>query len=77
MKKLLIYVLSVLTIVALTACGGKKEAAPESVPVEPVTIDIYQFKVEIAEAFDELAKEYMAEKSLRWWVTDDCGADCT
>ena len=61
MKKLLIYVLSVLTIVALTACGGKKEATPESVPVEPVTIDIYQFKVEIAEAFDELAKEYMAE----------------
>ena len=61
MKKLLIYVLSVLTIVALTACGGKKEATPESVPVGPVTIDIYQFKVEIAEAFDELAKEYMAE----------------
>ena len=62
MKKLLIYVLSVLAIVALTACGGKKEAAtPESAPAEPVTIDIYQFKVEIAEAFDELAKEYMAE----------------
>lgn len=61
MKKILLYILSILTIVSLTACGAKKDSGVKTSDSEPVTIDIYQFKVEIAEAFEELAKEYMAE----------------
>lgn len=61
MKKFLIYALSVISILALTACGAKKEEAPKVEEKKPVTIDIYQFKVEIAEQLDALAKEYMTE----------------
>ena len=65
MKKLLIYVLSIMAILSITACGGNQNSSntsnSSSKDSEPVTIDIYQFKVEIAEAFEELANEYMKE----------------
>jgi len=40
----------------LTACGGGTE---EAKPVEKTVVDIFQFKVEIAEQFDELSQIYM------------------
>lgn len=56
MKKLMTYLMSLLAILSLTACGGSKKAEEKI-----VTVDIYQFKVEIAEQFQELAREYMNE----------------
>lgn len=55
MKKLMVCLMSVLAVFAMTACGGSKENK------EQVVVDIYQFKVEIAEQFNALAQEYMKE----------------
>jgi len=59
MKKILM-LLTIATTLLLTACGGSKGGDAKA-GGENVTLDIFQFKVEIAEAFEELADEYMAE----------------
>lgn len=55
MKKLIVYLMSVLAVLSLAGCGGSKSDKEE------VVVDIYQFKVEIAEQFNALAREYMKE----------------
>ncbi|GGF97326.1 ABC transporter substrate-binding protein [Paenibacillus abyssi] len=76
MKKRLMLVLSLVLIVAmLAACGSNNgnnaggnntqgaggNTGADAGAGEPVTIRIFQFKVEIAEAFSRLIKEYEAE----------------
>jgi len=62
MKKSLLLLMSIVMVAMLAACGSEKKSdngnAGTTKPGEQVTIRLFQFKVEIAEALDRLKAEY-------------------
>ena len=62
-KKMFFRLVSVLlvSVIALVGCSSSKDEGKDSASKDQVTVDIFQFKVEIKDQFEELVKVYEKE----------------